>query len=252
MSKKSIIADFIKNHPGTEPKEIISSFNSNASGVFRHLKKLQEQGIIYKMGKTPKVRYFAFSSNMDNLNKNVTRGLNWEISGDPKLATPEELCPTRDVFDARQYRLFNDLKFLKDQNLIALLAAVAGEIGNNSFDHNIGRWRDVPGIFFTLDESTRTIVLADRGQGVKDTLQRVRPEITDDQNALRVAFTEMVSGRAPEKRGNGLKLVKKVVAERQLYLEYYTGHAMATLTGQKFEIKESKTFIPGTFAILTF
>ena len=44
--------------------------------------------------------------------------------------------------------------------------AVAGEIGNNSFDHNLGNWADMIGIFFYYDEKTHTIILADRGQGV--------------------------------------------------------------------------------------
>src|SRR3989344_3549698 len=94
-----------------------------------------------------------------------------------------------------------------------LLVAVAGEIGNNSFDQNLGSWPDTPGIFFAYDVHKRTIVLADRGLGILTTLKRVKPELNTDEEALRVAFTEILSGRAPENRGNGLKFVRKIVAE---------------------------------------
>jgi len=51
----------------------------------------------------------------------------------------------------------------------------------------------------------RKVVLADRGQGVLTTLKRVRRELTNSSEAIRVAFTETISGRYPETRGNGLK-----------------------------------------------
>jgi len=35
------------------------------------------------------------------------------------------------------------------------------------------------------------------------------PELSTDEEAVRTAFTKVVSGRAPESRGNGLKFVRK-------------------------------------------
>ena len=37
------------------------------------------------------------------------------------------------------------------ENIVPLIVAVAGEIGNNSFDHNLGKWPDSPGVFFGFD-----------------------------------------------------------------------------------------------------
>ena len=250
---KEKIAAFIKENKGAGAKEVIRHFNRNASGIFRHLKKLQDGKLIYKVGKPPKVRYYAYTNTMKNNPKIVLTATNWAVSGGERWITPQQLCQTRDVFDARYYRLLTDLKkILKDENIISLVMAAVGEIGNNSFDHNLGHWRDIPGVFFFLDEAARTIVLADRGQGICATLRRVRPEIRDDAEALQVAFTETVSGRAPERRGNGLKMVKKVVEENNLYLEFYTGEAMATITGKGMTIKKSDFVIPGTFAFITF
>ena len=51
----------------------------------------------------------------------------------------------------------------------------------------------------------RAFYKVDRGRGILTSLKAVRPGLHTDSEALRVALTERVSGRAPEKRGNGLK-----------------------------------------------
>lgn len=48
-------------------------------------------------------------------------------------------------------------------------------------------------------------IIADRGRGIFASLKAVRHELQTDSDALRTALLEQVSGRAPEKRGNGLK-----------------------------------------------
>lgn len=44
----------------------------------------------------------------------------------------------------------------------------------------------------------RYIVLADRGLGILETLKQVRPTLKTHIEAVNVAFTEILSGRAPE------------------------------------------------------
>lgn len=175
------------------------------------------------------------------------------------LAKPENMgefsefyCPTRDVFEGRLNRMLADLlerKAVGDNN-VYILSAIAGEIGNNSFDHNLGNWPDVPGIFFAYDfVSGIKIILADRGQGILKTLKRVRPELKNDQEALRVAFTEKISGRAPESRGNGLKFVRESVESREIYLTFTSGNAQADIN-EEMEIQELKEGISGCLAII--
>lgn len=98
-------------------------------------------------------------------------------------------------------------------NSLSLLAAVVGEIGNNCFDHNLGQWRDQPGCWlgFDVTSGTARFWIADRGQGIRVSLARVLPDLKDDQEALEVAFRRVISGRAPERRGNGLKFVRSVI-----------------------------------------
>ena len=66
---------------------------------------------------------------------------------------PSELyCANSAVFQTRLSRMQDVLSESKELNLIfPLIVAVAGEIGNNSFDHNLGNWPDTPGIFFGYD-----------------------------------------------------------------------------------------------------
>lgn len=93
----------------------------------------------------------------------------------------------------------------------AIFSAILGELGNNSFDHNLGKWSDSPGCLVGIDilpDRFRTAI-ADRGQGIANSLRWMRPELTENAMLLKAAFEEIVSGRSPEQRGNGLKFVCK-------------------------------------------
>lgn len=140
------------------------------------------------------------------------------------------------------------------EKLFSLIVSIAGEIGNNSFDHNIGKWPDDPGIFFGYDVMKGLVVLADRGLGVLETLRNVRPELSNHVEALHVAFTEIVSGRSPEKRGNGLKYVREVVTNYPINLFFASGDAELRLNApdKKLKITRSATLMRGCFATIEF
>ncbi len=165
-------------------------------------------------------------------------------------------CSNSAIFQAKltqmQDLLMTNSKKLPD--IFALITAIAGEIGNNSFDHNLGNWPDTPGIFFAYDIHKKIIVIADRGLGVLATLKRVRPELKDDAMAIKVAFTEIVSGRSPENRGNGLKFVNKIVSENPIDLIFKTGDAELTLTknNKNLNIHLSSKPFRGCLALITF
>lgn len=164
-------------------------------------------------------------------------------------------CSSTNTFQLRLQSLEQRLATVKDlSQTFPLLTAIVGEIGNNSFDHNLGNWPDMPGIFFGDDVKRKKIVLADRGQGIRATLSRVRPSIQSDREALHIAFTEILTGRAPEKRGNGLKFVRKVVTQTAWKLAFQTGNAQLTLASGKNElfIETSKTSIIGCMAIIAY
>lgn len=79
-------------------------------------------------------------------------------------------CQNRDIFQTKLDKMMNDLLKIKsiDEEGVYLVSAMAGEIGNNSFDHNLGKWPDTTGVFFGYETAggKLKIVLADRGQGV--------------------------------------------------------------------------------------
>lgn len=152
---------------------------------------------------------------------------------------------TRDVFQAK-------LNSLLSENYAPLLIAVLGEIGNNSFDHNLGSWRDLVGIYFrTIKQRNDTLILiADRGQGLKATLGRILPEISSDLEAIKIAFTKVISGRSPEQRGNGLKFVTKIIQKNHWELFFQSGHASAVIQDTVLSFENSANCIFGCLAII--
>jgi excisionase family DNA binding protein len=164
-------------------------------------------------------------------------------------------CSNSAIFQTKLTQMQDLLGSVKElASIFPLIVAVAGEIGNNSFDHNLGNWPDTPGIFFAYDIHKRNIVLADRGLGVLTTLKRVKPELNTDEEALRVAFTEILSGRSPESRGNGLKFVRKIVAENSIGLLFQSGNAELTLAkdSDTLNLKLSPEPFRGCLALITF
>lgn len=167
---------------------------------------------------------------------NFAKAYKWVGSDVPFRIEEKYHCETRDVFQSRLDSmvnlLLNNTKIA--ENDIYILSAVAGEIGNNSYDHNLGNWPDITGVFFAYEFSDKklTIVLADRGQGILKTLKRVKPELKNDDEALRTAFNEKISGRAPESRGNGLKFVKGSIKQTKNHLTFISGTARAELNDE--------------------
>jgi len=164
-------------------------------------------------------------------------------------------CPTSSIFNARLTKMQNALMQKPGfEKLYSLIVLITGEIGDNSFAHNLGKWPDIAGIFFGYDLEKRIIVLADRGLGILETLRQVRPELPNHIAAVDVAFTEFISGRAPEKRGNGLKLVREVVMERPIDLFYASGDAEVRLKGSDkvFRVTRGQSILRGCLAKIEF
>lgn len=184
-------------------------------------------------------------------NKLIAHALDWFIAQDPPALDDAMHCQTRDVFSARLEKLLSQSEQRLGQDAY-LLVAIVGEIGNNSFDHNLGNWPDVAGIFFMYDVVQKVVVLADRGQGVRHTISRVKPSVKNDEEALRVAFTEVLSGRAPERRGNGLKFVADIIKKQGWSLECYSGNGTISIVEGNMEISSSSMTGRGTVAILRY
>ncbi len=164
-------------------------------------------------------------------------------------------CSNSAVFQVRLSRL--ELLLMEQpgfEKLFSVIIAITGEIGNNSFDHNLGKWPDVPGIFFGYDINKKQIVLADRGLGILETLRQVRPTLKNHTEAVKVAFTEILSGRSPEKRGNGLKFVREVTTTQPIDLFFESGDAEVRIKspGREFRLTRGQEMFRGCSAIIQF
>ncbi|MDR3243889.1 MAG: hypothetical protein LBT79_03985 [Elusimicrobiota bacterium] len=154
-------------------------------------------------------------------------------------------CRFRDLFNVRADRFLIEVKK-------PILAAVAGEIGSNSFDHNFAKWKDIVGIIFKYDINQRVIVIADRGQGLKTTLSNVRVGIENDIDAVKIAFKEVLSGRAPERRGNGLKFVFNTIITNNWKLYFQSGNGVLEISEGKAIFSENQENIKGCLAIINY
>ncbi|MEK9157185.1 MAG: MerR family DNA-binding transcriptional regulator [Patescibacteria group bacterium] len=179
----------------------------------------------------------------------------WVSSREPMPLEAKYHCENSGVFQVCLHRFEQELvEELKDENKAALIVAVAGEIGNNAFDHNFGNWPDVSGVFFAYDLKKCQVIIAERGQGILTTLKRVRPQLQTNEQALRTAFTEIVTGRAPEPRGNGLKFVRDVVTHNPLCLFFQSGDVQVEISPEKKDllIIPAEKDIRGTHVVLEY
>lgn len=163
-------------------------------------------------------------------------------------------CKYQPVFQSRLMKMETLLKQNEiDLPWFSLIVAAVGEIGNNSFEHNMGNWPDVLGIFYAYDLQKREIVLADRGRGVLATLKIVKAGLSSHSDALYTAFTEIISGRAPESRGNGLKFVSLIVDENPLKLSFQSGNAKVNLNhGKSIYVQEVDSDFHGCLVVLKY
>ncbi len=199
------ILKMIEKSGKVRPFELRKSLNISAQVIHRHLRTLIDQGLIEIKGSAPFTQY-ALAGVPD------LEAVSAWVSARTAPKSPESwVCETRETFAARLPHLKSFVKNGLPENLLPLVISTAGEIGNNSFDHNLGQWRDVPGCWFESQVTGRHlwICIADRGQGIFQSLVKVHPHLADEQAALNAAFETIISGRAPERRGNGLKFVKK-------------------------------------------
>ncbi len=177
----------------------------------------------------------------------------WAASNPP--ADPAFLCETRDAFSARLERLRAEHRAVVSDAQANLMNAVLAEIGGNSFDHNLGQWRDVQGVYLAdaVTERDGIVVIADRGQGVRTTLQRaVTGTLASDLDALRLAFLQRITGSVGERRGNGLKYVREIVREHDMGLSFQSGNGLYETGPDGDTWQEVGGIVHGCVAILRF
>lgn len=182
----------------------------------------------------------------------------WTLSGTGSAS--KDICHTRDIFEARLDSFFISItkKNILLTNEVALLTACLGEIGNNTFDHNLGQWRDIPGCLFDYEIKTKHIFIwiTDRGSGILSTLKRVQNDLYNDEEALHIAFEKKISGRAPEKRGNGLKFVRSVInRDQRKGLFCQSGSGTIYFGGDNLQdiqpiLELQKVKVPGVFVLI--
>jgi len=158
----------------------------------------------------------------------------------------DNFSETRDIFSARiQSYVIATKKYLE--------AAIIGEIGNNTFDHNFGYINSLPkGVYCNTSYLHNFTILADYGRGLKKTLMAVIPSMTSDLEAIETAFTKRVSGRSPEQRGNGLKFVSEAIQQNKWHLFFQSGTGACTIDKTGITFYKKALSLTGCLAIINF
>lgn len=224
------------------------------------LRRWDERGIFKARRDNPTAHRYYIEDDIENfLSRNYKYLLHlatkWSFSEEAINIPYRFYCENSNIFKVRLSQLGSILQ--RDpawKDTFSLITSVLGEIGNNSFDHNLGNWRDIPGIFFGYSLSERKVIIADRGQGVLTTLKRVKADLVDDKQALEVAFTEYITGRSPEHRGNGLKYVKKIIQNNHMDLWFHSGVGALNLRPNEDDLilVDVERFMGGCFIILEY
>lgn len=211
------------------------------------LRRWDESGAFPAIKSSGRHRYYARIQVELYRNELYAAAKRWVMSTGNELPISDFYCENQPRFQSRLMKMGKLLEANAAKlPWFSLIILAVGEMGNNSFDHNIGNWPNVPGTFYAFDLKKGQVVLADRGRGVLATLRNARPELASSADALRVAFTEYISGRTPEKRGNGLKSVRAVVEAQPLSVMFRSGNALAILRhGETMKIERTEEEISG-------
>lgn len=156
----------------------------------------------------------------------------------------ENWASYKDIFEAR-------LQAFNLQTEEWLLGAVIGEIGFNTFDHNFSFSSfEKKGLYCDFEYDLNTILMFDFGCGIKKSLSKVKVDLKSNMEALRIAFTQIISGRAPEQRGNGLKFVLNSVVQNQWDMYFQSGDAYCLIDKSGYSFGSASQNYNGCFCIL--
>jgi hypothetical protein len=179
------------------------------------------------------------------INENIVKEIICEMKNQFKN-NEEYFAKTRDVFTAiMQSFVLETKKYLE--------AAIIGELGNNTFDHNFIFQNNYPiGVYCNITYKSEYTVVADFGKGIRQSLTPVVPSIGSDLEAVETAFTKKISGRFPEQRGNGLKFVSETIQQNNWHLYFQSGIGCCSIDKNGMNFFQRDTSLIGCLAIVKF
>ncbi len=171
--------------------------------------------------------------------------IDWFNTGKLSGYISDHFCSNRFVFNSRLSSYEKTLLNQFNESCAYLILASCGEIGNNCFDHNLGHWQENPGCLFIRED--KYCIIADRGRGIKNSLSHVIK--LDNDKYVEYAYNHIISGRAPEKRGNGLKFVKRSIESCNISLFSYSNNEHVQFGQKPTRFDQLKN--QGVFTILS-
>lgn len=171
----------------------------NSGDLWKYLRRMHFGDILEELGYSEEARMLNAIRMPENDNYNIQEILH---------------CKHRDEFDGKLERFITMFQhFGLNEDDARLATTLIGELGNNTFDHNLGSWpTDVSGCIITAQNWPKLkkiqFAIADPGVGFLGSLKAAFPELKTDIEAIKKGMAGN-TGRIGEIRGNGLKLIQE-------------------------------------------
>ncbi len=179
------------------------------------MRRWDKSGQLKAIRLTPRGKRLYRQEDIELLLQDIfTLAKKWVVSQNVAEPDKEYFCPDGQTFQSRLNRLERDLQNTNAAGSdFSLITSIVGEIGNNSFDHNLGNWpTKVSGCIIAAQHYPNLkkidIAVGDPGVGFYGSLKAAFPEIKTDLDAIRKGL-EGNSGRIGETRGNGLRIIQQ-------------------------------------------
>ena len=150
--------------------------------------------------------------------KNITASPETSLYTDIENIIELQAHTKKTSFYTNEEKIENALKRMKvKESDISLITSSLGEVIDNAFSHNLGKWSPATGpmvVFFMQEypqEKKLCFAICDLGVGFFKTLHNNYPHIKTEEEAIAHALRPDVTGRENKKGGNGLTYLKKNV-----------------------------------------
>jgi len=125
------------------------------------------------------------------------------------------------------------------EEAVALTASSLGELIDNAFSHNLGKWDSVLGPMVILlaqnfpQKKELCFSVCDFGVGFLQTLHENYPKLSSEAEAISLAIQPNITGRIQKRGGNGLDYLRKNVFNGfQGSLQIRSGNTLLSITSK--------------------
>lgn len=162
------------------------------------------------------LKKIGFHEQITNIAKNIKKSISINDNNSSRFFDYIKLYRYKQDFYGEYENIFEEFsKIGFSQNNASLITSSIGEIIDNAFHHNLGKWNSVFGplvILFSQNIKEKrevNISICDFGVGFLETLKKNYPKLNNEKDAIELAIKPKTTGRLNKMGGNGLVYLQK-------------------------------------------